>query len=469
MINGYININKSTKNFLDYKRSFNLNHNIKFNLNPNKKYNEFKSNNILIPDYIPQYKHDTLVYNYIKTFDKARYSMLKFESSRIGNVGIDRIKLYVNLIGIDKERCTAKILKRLNEDSNSNKIIDITTGEVLYIEELSYINTIPNKYNKDKTIVSYGLKSNYRNSHKSFILDISTSLALYNRPNEDNLTLKELQVLLNDIKDELENNGIYITYDYSKVFYLEINKNIIAIEPLFKKCDLLKYLADYVFNGKATLSPSIQTENVNSQTLSIEDSRIKITLYDKSAQLYNKYNLDLNNRNRLFLSNDKKIYRLEVTLKNSESIDRLFDTNLNTLLNMDDLICSNFYNIINKKVIKQIHEYLNNQYINLLNKINNTSLKHIKEVYSKNQDKIFDISIFGKAIFEKFKECGKESNFAKVFNKFLNNCVNESKINKLKELQELINLFNINTDDFIDIPINVQRHINRFYKDKLTS
>ena len=468
MLNKYIAINEISKIFLDSKSLFNLKHDINFNLKPNKKYNECKSNNILIPDYIPQYKPDTVVSNYIKTFDKARYSMLKLNSSKIDTVGIDRVKLYVNLKGIDKERCTAKILKLLNEENNSKEIIDITTGEVLYIEAFEYLNTIPNKYNIDTPIIRYGLKSIHKNNVKNFILDISTSLALHNCPNEYNLTLKELKILLNDIKEELENNGIYITYDYSKVFYLEINKNIIATDSLFKKHSHLKYLSDHVFNGKATLNPSIQTENVNSQTLSIEESRIKITLYDKSAQLYNKYNLDLNS-NRLYLSNNKKIYRLEVTLKNAESIDRCFNSNLNTLLAMDDLIDSKFSNIISKKLIKEIKTHIINQYISILDLINNTSLKHIKEVYSKNQDKIFDISIFGKAIFKRYKECGKESNFAKVFNTFLNDCVNESKINKLKELQELINLFNINTGDFIDIPINVQRHINRFYKDKLTS
>lgn len=469
IIDSTINTGNITNTLFKYKNLISPKYNLNLDSKLYKEHALYRDNKILpISNSSLLEKSSLLYFNSLKHFKKNEYNSQHFRFTRIGIVGIDRVKLYVKLRGVDTDKCPAKILQRLNKEAHehSKQIIDIKTGEVFGVEGFEYFNIIDNKYKKYNKVIRYGLKLNNKNSSQDFILDINPPLALCKHPNEYNITLQELQTLLNDIKEEFESDGIYISYDDSRAFYLEINKNIIANEPLWKSYSNLRYLSDYVFNEKSTLQPLVQTGKVHSQTLTIEDARTKITLYDKSAQLHNVYNLDLNKK-RLYLDSDKKIYRLEITFKNVESINRYFrSSNLNSLLNIDYLIKTQFDNIINRKFLQEIKRHLHEQYICILNMINTASLKNIKEIYSKNQDKIFDISIFGKAMFEKYKDSNKETNFSKAFKTFLKDCVNECKVNNLKELEHLIYLIIPNSQSLIDIPLNIERQIDNFFKSK---
>ncbi|MDB8791075.1 hypothetical protein PN398_10080 [Romboutsia sp. 1001216sp1] len=401
--------------------------------------------------------------NLVSTFHKP---ILDF--NKLNRVGIDRIKMYVELKAIDLEKCgkIARIDKPLiKENSTYYEIVDAETGEILSISNFIYVNKIENKYDHIAPMTTYGLKSDDKKCNLKFKLDITAPKVLYNSPTPYNIKLRDLPNLLDYVKKDLEEKGMYIDYSDGAVYYIELNKNIITHEPLSNKHNILSYISNNVFEGNAKLHSNTLFEKEESKTLTINCKRESISLYDKSAQLYNKFNLKLDKE---FINIDKyrKIYRLELTLKNIEGVERFFKTtNINELKNKEDILHDRFHSYIDNKFIEKIKLNINDVYSELYNSIEYNKYKSVKNSYDKNKSNVLDIGIVGQAMFDRYKQnTNDKKNFRRDFIKLIKHCEEEAKFDSLKELEDLIKLITNKEIVLLNIQKNIKNHISNNQK-----
>lgn len=357
---------------------------------------------------------------------------MKLDKEKLNTIGIDRIKMYVDLISINTHINADRYSLAMEKAKKYYKVYDCATDEYIKLSSLEYEKTIAGVENKDN--VSYGLTID-RLSKSKAILDIvlprvvyGTIHNIYNVMDKD-VIMESLQCIVEELKSE----GIEINEPIEwEVFSMEVNKTIVSDKPLIEYREGILWLLDEAFfKGYTKEDNDLKSrlkDNSISNTYYYGTNRIGKKIYDKTAQI----------KDTLEIYIKENMIRLELTY-NKEAIERTYKSaNLCDVLNKEKIEKS--YNKATKVLGEYLKEFTEEAICALEIQFKKANYKEIDKVYKENAKNMFDIVFLIEATQRIYKKNGNR-NFSRDIKKLLK-CYDISLYGKYRELSNILIAFN---------------------------
>lgn len=357
---------------------------------------------------------------------------MELEKNKLNTIGVDRIKIYVDLISINTEINADRYSLAMEKATKYYKVYDYAKDEYIKLSGLEYEKTIACIDNKDN--VSYGLTIDKLSRSKA-VLDIvlprvvyGTIHNIYNVIDRD-IIIDSLQCIV----EELRSEGIEINEPTEwEVFSMEVNKTIISDKPLIAYRKGILWLLDEAFFKGYTkedndLKSRLKDDSI-SNTYYYGTNRIGKKIYDKTAQI----------KDTLEIYIKENMIRLELTY-NKEAIERTFKSvKLYDVLNKEKI--ENSYNKATKVLGEYLKEFTEGAICALEKQFEVANYKEIDKVYKENANGMFDIVFLVEATQRIYKK-NKNRNFSRDIKKLLK-CYDTSLYGKYRELYNIIIAFN---------------------------
>lgn len=301
-------------------------------------------------------------------------------------IGIDRIKLIIFDVGIERSKYKFNI-----EIGEKAEVMDIETGEVIKVSDFNvHLKGTALKGDDYRVKLSLDKRNGYQ-----FILDVNVPKLLYNT-NEMNVNdLEHLSQVNEIIEKVLADEHIYIDMSKARICSIEMNVNSTDAKVL----DAFKLLKRGMLNASDKVFSVENKRNIES--LMIQNSYVKIKVYDKVQQL----------RDTGQLVNNRSLVRLEVSTKDTRAIHRLtgYTSTIDGLIDNWDNMKQWFVQQLNAK-IKQPCEEFNNEVVSEMVE----QLKQGNKTYSvlngqTQKGNLIDFALFDRAVKQYYKETGKKS------------------------------------------------------------
>lgn len=360
---------------------------------------------------------------------------MKLNKTKLKVIGFDRIKLYVELISINTKK-NPNIYGIATETATLGyKVFNEAINGYCKLNSFKFKKTITgeNIEENDKDNIIYGLEIS--RDKRKIILDIVLPRMVYgtihNIYNVSDKTeaIKAMEMLIVGLKAEgIEINPI----EEWEVFSLEVNKTIVADEPLTYYRKDLNWLFDKALD-KGYLKGISEyrkrlLDNDISNTLKFDTKRIKGKIYSKSCQI----------KDQLKLFIEENLIRLELTY-DKEAIQRAFGSNgLYDIFDKDKMEKS--YNKATSKLIKYLNEFAEETIKNLEDKFECANYKAVDKVYKENVAYIYDILFLVEASRRVYKR-EKNNKFSRDIKKLLKS-YDKTLQNRYNELRKILIAFN---------------------------
>lgn len=357
---------------------------------------------------------------------------MELEKDKLNTIGVDRIKIYVDLISINTEINADRYSLAMEKATKYYKVYDYAKDEYIKLSGLEYEKTIACIDNKDN--VSYGLTIDKLSRSKA-ILDIVLPRVVYGTiHNIYNVIDREIIIdSLQCIVEELRSEGIEINEPTEwEVFSMEVNKTIVSDKPLIAYRKGILWLLDEAFFKGYTkedndLKSRLKDDSI-SNTYYYGTNRIGKKIYDKTAQI----------KDTLEIYIKENMIRLELTY-NKEAIERTFKSvKLYEVLNKEKI--ENSYNKATKVLGEYLKEFTKEAICALEKQFEVANYKEIDKVYKENANGMFDIVFLVEATQRIYKK-NKNRNFSRDIKKLLK-CYDTSLYGKYRELYNIIIAFN---------------------------
>ena len=357
---------------------------------------------------------------------------MKLEKDKLNTIGVDRIKIYVDLISINTEINADRYSLAMEKATKYYKVYDYAKDKYIKLSGLEYEKTIACIDNKDN--VSYGLTIDKLSRSKA-ILDIVLPRVVYGTiHNIYNVIDREIIIdSLQCIVEELRSEGIEINEPTEwEVFSMEVNKTIVSDKPLIAYRKGILWLLDEAFFKGYTkedndLKSRLKDDSI-SNTYYYGTNRIGKKIYDKTAQI----------KDTLEIYIKENMIRLELTY-NKEAIERTFKSvKLYEVLNKEKI--ENSYNKATKVLGEYLKEFTKEAICALEKQFEVANYKEIDKVYKENANGMFDIVFLVEATQRIYKK-NKNRNFSRDIKKLLK-CYDTSLYGKYRELYNIIIAFN---------------------------
>lgn len=355
---------------------------------------------------------------------------------RLDRIGIDRVRLYVDIKAMDIDNIPNKSSLGKVEDKNGLEVIDKSTGEYVYINKYNYtsvenIEFLNNKNCRYKIEVRQISNPSKGTSEYKAILDATMPRIcnefhnIYNIYNE-----KDICLIYSTIEDELYSKGIEITLGNAEVLSLEINKTFTWQNSIADEEDILDYIFKIIRRDKSNRNKldaqkRVKNKEKESFIYSLDTNRTKIKIYTKSEQIVNTIGYDCG----------AHLCRVELTL-NKSGVTNSFRRSDMSILNEIERLQNIFLSSIDKKVIKPIRISLNEEIKELEMLIIDCNYRTLDKVYKSVSKELFDIVILGIAGFNVYEKRGNK-NFKRDFERLLNT-VSEKHKHRYKVLIRLL-------------------------------
>lgn len=377
----------------------------------------------------------------------------KLDLDKLNYIGSDRFKVYVTIKMLNQDIIPNNTSLGIVRDEKGLEILDISTGEYIHINKYNYTSII--KKSKSLTdIVRYKLEvkevqdvSNRKSAYK-VILDVTGPRVYYGFHNIYNINKKnQVDKILYKIKSELKDKGILIDFKDSHMLSLEINKTFIARGPLIEEEDILDYMFKILQNDKSNRKNSSISKNIDSKerdgiTYTIKSNRIKMKIYDKTAQVFNTIGYD----------SGVNLYRIELTLDRS-AIKNAFKTDsINTLYDIDG-IEKMYLSYVEKQVIKVIKNHLEKEIKDIENLIVECNYRSLDKVYKSISKGLVDIILLGIAACNMYTK-NNNKNFSRDFNKLLNT-VSKKHMGRINNMTSILTEIKGEQVQLIEVPNKV--------------
>lgn len=362
---------------------------------------------------------------------------MKIDKNKLNVIGIDRVKIYVELISINTAKNPNVYGLSAEGATTGYKVYNESTRKYIKLSSLNYMKTISGENievkEKDNVIYGLGLTKDKRKIALDIVLPRLVYKTIHNIYNVSDG--KEVLRAFEMLKVELEVEGIILdSIEKWEVFSLEVNKTIIAEQPLVHYRKKMNWLFDEAFDKNYIDEVSDRRKRLIdesvSNTLKFSTKRIGKKMYDKSCQI----------KDQLKLFIEETLIRLELTY-DKEAIQRAFGSNYLS----DILDKGKMHKSYNKHTVKLI-EYLNEFTEEKINKLERcfTCANYKEAIDIKGNrvadDDIFDILFLSEAMRRVYKK-EKNNKFSRDIKKLLKNhkpCLD----NNYKELSEILIAFN---------------------------
>lgn len=427
----------------------------------NNQYNLHIQNNIEVESM--KFEYGSFINSYIYIFIYKNEELPMLDLQRLGKIGVDRVKLYVNMESLNTDIIPNKISLGRVEDTNGLKILDRSTGEYIYINKYSYTSS---EYIRRLGLHSFRYKIEIyqvQNPSKGIskyesILDTTAPRIRNEVHNIYNIHEKEdIELIFNTLEYELGCNGIYINLEDADAKEVEINKTFVWENSIADEEDILDYIfkvlrKDKSYKNKVETNKRVTKGQKESFTYSIGTHRMKIKIYTKSEQILNTIGYDCGNH----------LCRVELTLKKS-AIKNSYGTNNISILK-DTLKTKNiFLSHMNKKLIKPLISNFDKEIDKIESMIkgyNHCNYTTLDLVYKSISKELFDIVLLGIAALNVYHQrCN--NNFIRDFKRLLKN-VSNSHIGRYETLEKLISSIIDKNTELIHIPKKVKYILNEF-------
>lgn len=391
---------------------------------------------------------------YMDLINTESKESLDLDLDRLGKIGIDRVKLYVDIKSMDIENIFNKNSLGIVRDNNGLEIVDKSTGEYIYINKYNYtsvenIQFLNSKNYRYKIEIQQIANPSKGTSQYKTVLDATIPRIrnefhnIYNIHNRDDVELTFATVI-----NELEDKGIDINLENAEVLSLEINKTFRWQNSIADEEDILDYLfkilrRDKSNRNKSEVHKKVRNKNKESFTYSLDTKRTKIKIYTKSEHIVNTIGYECG----------EHLCRVELTL-NKSGINNSFGTNEISILNDIDKLKNIFLSSIDKKVIKPLKKRLKEEIKEIEKLIVNCNYRTLDKVYKSISKELFDIVLLGVAASNVYTKKGK-SNFKRDFSNLLNTVSKGHKQRYSVLIRLLSSIMGVDID-FLDIPKNVQ-------------
>lgn len=365
---------------------------------------------------------------------------MNLDKERLNVIGIDRIKIYVDLVSINTEINADCYSLAVNEAKKYCEVYDCATDRNVKLSGLEYGKTIAGAENKDN--ISYGLSLDRLTKNKA-ILDVVLPRVVYGTVHniynviEKGVIMESLQCIVEELKTE----GIIINDQAEwNVYSMEINKTIVSEKPLVGYREGILWLLDNAFFSGYTKEDNDYKGRLKdgsiSNTYYYGTNRIGKKIYDKTAQI----------KDTLEIYIKENMIRSEVTY-NKEAIERAFKS---TMLQdvLDEEKIRDLYNKSTQVLGDYLKEFAEKTICELESKFTKANYKEIDKVYKENAMKIFDIIFLLEAIQRAYKRYGNR-NVSRDIKKLLK-CYDTTMYGKYIELSNILIAFNngIEVDSF---------------------
>lgn len=360
---------------------------------------------------------------------------MKIEKNKLNVIGIDRVKIYVELISINTAKNPNVYGLSAEGATNGYKVYNESTGKYIKLSSLNYMKTISGENievkEKDNVIYGLGLTKDKRKIALDIVLPRLVYKTIHNIYNvsDGNEVLRAFEML----KVELEVEGLILnSIEEWEVFSIEVNKTIETDKPLIEYRNGLNWIFEEAFNvgyiDEASDQRKRLLDETVSNTLKFSTKRIKKKLYGKSEQL----------KDQLKLYIGVNLIRLELTY-DKEGIQRAFGSNyLNDILDKEKMNKS--YNKHTVELIKYLNEFTERKIKSLENKFECANYKAIDKVYKENVTDIYDIVFLIEASQRVYKK-EKNNKFSRDIKKLLKS-YDKTLQNRYNELRKILIAFN---------------------------
>lgn len=360
---------------------------------------------------------------------------MKLDETKLKVIGFDRVKIYVELISVNTDKNPNAYGIATEMATLGYKVFNEATNDYCKLNSFKFkkIITGENIEENDKDNIIYGLELS--RDKRKVILDIvlprmvyGTIHNVYNVSNKEEVT-KAMEMLIIGLGVEgIEINPI----EEWEVFSLEVNKTIVADEPLIYYRKDLNWLFDEALDkgyvNEISEYRKRLLDNDISDTLRFDTKRIKGKIYSKSSQI----------KDQLKLFVEENLIRLELTY-DKEAIQRAFGYNgLYDIFDKDKMEKS--YNKATSKLIKYLNEFTEEKIRNLERKFECANYKAINKVYKENITDIYDILFLVEASRRVYKK-EKNNKFSRDIKKLLKS-YDRSLENRYNELRKILIAFN---------------------------
>lgn len=442
--NGYILTNNLYRGYPLVEKMINMNYKINqdkpYRIKSNDKF-RYKSSLDLCSDSLISKQNDISI----------------LQQDKLGKIGIDRFKLYVNIKSINIDIIPNKSSLGIVKNKNGLEVVDGLTGEYIHINKYDYASTENVDILKHKN-VRYKIEiQQVQNPSKGIskyesIIDATAPRLLHSMHNIYNVyNKKDIEFVLNTIQYELEEKGICIKLEDATVKEIEINRTFVWDNSIVDEEDILDYVfkvlrKDKSNKNKSKTNKSVRNKEKESFTYSIDTHRMKIKIYTKSEQIINTIGYDCG----------VHLCRVELTLKRS-GISNSYSTNDVNILKDTTKTQDIFLSSMNKKLISPLKKNLTERIVDIeriiksYDRCNYTTLDLVYKSISK---ELFDIVLLGIAALNVYEEKGN-NNFKRDFQKLLK-CVSKNHINRYITLEKLVSSIMGEDIELINIPQKVK-------------
>ena len=369
---------------------------------------------------------------------------MKLDKNKIGVIGIDRIKVYVDVVSVNTELNADRYSVATEKATKYYKTYDYATDTHINLSALKYEKLIATMGEADN--VKYGLSINKDKTNA--ILDIVLPRATYGIVhNIYNVIAKNtIMDTFECIIEELKAEGIEInSTEEWEVFSMEVNKTIISDKPLIEYKESLLWFLDKAFdygytNQSNNLKERLKDGSV-STTLYFGTNRIGKKIYDKSAQI----------RDTLGIFIKENLIRLELTY-NKEALQRTFlgNVGIRKPVYLEDVLVKEKIEKSYNKATKELNSYLkvfvDEEVQKLESQFEKANYKEIERIYKENANGMFDILFLVEAT-EKVYKGMKNRNFNRDIKKLLKN-YDSTLYGKYNELHKILIAFNRDSIEF---------------------
>ena len=359
---------------------------------------------------------------------------MKLDKNKLNTIGVDRIKLYVELISVNTEINVDIYSVATDKAKMYYRVYDEATGTYINLSGLNYRKVITgeNVTSDGKDNVSYGLDMSNRSK---VVLDVVLPRVVYGTiHNVYNVIDREVIIeSMECIVEELKAEGIEINDPEEwEVYSMEVNKTIIADKPLISYREGILWLLDNAFLKGYTKEDNDYkkrlSDNSISNTYYYGTKRINKKIYDKTGQIKDNLNIYIK----------ENLIRSELTY-NKEAINKTFKSiYLYDVLNKEKIEKS--YNKATAELGDYLNEFTEEAITNLEAQFTKANFKEIDRVYKENAKRLFDIVFLVEAARKVYKGYGNNK-FSRDIKKLLK-CYDNSLYGKYRELYNILIAFN---------------------------
>ena len=314
-------------------------------------------------------------------------------------IGLDRLRLNnikLKSVNVLKIKAFGEII--LNTNDIGYKVVDQSTGEVIYLEEL-ILNIAGAGCSDNSKAMQIQLNKNGGTDNWNISIGVNISKLLYGT-NKLNLSdVKEIEAIPRIIDRFCREYGLEVDLDKTTVSYLEVNYNIYDKE-FYKTMVIINEAWKYNDNKVFVADTK---DGIESLKLKLPTREIKV--YNKVKQL----------EDMGYICTDNDITRIEVSTSHITTIKNVLGGNkLSDLIENYEKLVMFYRNTVTDNVYKPFKKYCDDNVKLMYKLLEDNKASKVLDIMGLN--KVVDLDLYKQAIIKYYKDNGKKNPYRMIKN-----------------------------------------------------